>query len=92
MLMRTAETLSFEVGDQVLLSTAHLRRAGAGRSLLLRFIGPHKVVKRVGQVAYELNLPASMKMHDVFRVSLLRPYRSDGRTPASAHYADVGRL
>ena len=71
--------LEFEVGDQVLLATKNLRLQGAGRALLPRFIGPHKVIKRVGKVAYELQLPASMKIHDLFHVSLLRPYKSDGR-------------
>ena len=71
--------LEFEVRDQVLLSTSHIRRSGAGRSLLPRFIGPHRVIKRIGTVAYELQLPASMKMHDVFHVPMLQPYASDGR-------------
>ena len=71
--------LEFEVGDQVLLCTSHMHRSGAGRSLLLHFIGPHRVTKRIGTVAYELQLPASMKMHDVFHVSMLQPYASDWR-------------
>ena len=30
-------------------------------------------------MGYRLNLPASMKVHDVFHVCYLKPYRSDGR-------------
>ena len=71
--------LEFQVGDRVLLSTKNMRRPGAGRCLLPRFIGPHKVLKRVGAVAYELEVPRSMRIHDVFHVSLLKPYRADGR-------------
>ena len=56
-----------------------MRMHGPGRALLPRFVGPHRVHKRVGQVAYELELPASMRIHDVFHVSLLRPYKADGR-------------
>ena len=44
-----------------------------------RFIGPHQVVKKVGAVAYELKLPASMKCHDVFHVSLVHKYNESGR-------------
>ena len=76
--------LEFEIGDQVLLSTRHLRMAGSGRSLLPRCIGLHPVTKRVDKVADELELPASMSMHDMFHMSLLKPYRSDGRCQPSA--------
>ena len=38
------------------------------------------MVKRVGEVAYELSLPASMSgIHPVFHVSLLRKYQDGGR-------------
>ena len=33
-------------------------------------MSPFKVLKRVGNQAYELELPPTMKMHDVFYVSL----------------------
>ena len=76
--------LSFAVGDEVLLSTTniHLRHAGdttTTKKLLPRWVGPFPVVKTVGSVAYKLTLPSSWKIHPVFHVSLLKPYRSDGR-------------
>ncbi|XP_070010654.1 uncharacterized protein [Nicotiana sylvestris] len=43
-----------------------------------RFIGPFKVLRRVGEVAYELALPPSISgVHPVFHVSMLRRYHTD---------------
>jgi transposase InsO family protein len=71
---------SYEVGDRVLLSTKNLKLAALGiRKLWPKFIGPYTIVRRVGKVAYELDLPANMKVHKVFHVSLLKPHKQDGR-------------
>jgi len=41
--------------------------------LASRFIGPFKILKHIGTVAYAINLPSQLaKVHNVFHVSLLR--------------------
>ncbi|KAA3470113.1 DNA/RNA polymerase superfamily protein [Gossypium australe] len=43
-----------------------------------RFIGPYRILKHVGSVAYQLELPSELdQIHNVFHVSVLRQYRSN---------------
>ena len=43
-----------------------------------RYIGPFDVIRRVGELAYELALPPSLdKVHNVFHVSMLKKYVRD---------------
>ena len=72
---RKRTDIEFQVGDQVLLSTANLRLKASGtRKLLPRYIGPFAIVKKMGKVAYELHLPVQLRCHNVFHVSLLQKY------------------
>ncbi|XP_061361298.1 uncharacterized protein LOC133305179 [Gastrolobium bilobum] len=53
-------------------------RALGVRKLSLRFIGPYKILRRVGLVAYQLALPYQLSnLHDLFHVSQLRKYVAD---------------
>ena len=53
-----------------------------------RFIGPFKILEKVGTVAYRLALPPSMSdVHEVFHVSMLLKY-----TPDPAHVVDWGQI
>ncbi|XP_068317046.1 uncharacterized protein [Pyrus communis] len=53
-------------------------RFGKKGKLSPRYIGPYVITKRVGEVAYRLELPSELsKVHDVFHVSMLRHYVSD---------------
>src|SRR3954451_2095797 len=70
--------VSFSVGDKVLLSSSHIHLASQAqcptRKLQARFIGPYTVIAKVSPVTYKLELPASLNIHPVFHVSLLRGY------------------
>jgi Integrase zinc binding domain/Chromo (CHRromatin Organisation MOdifier) domain len=71
--------VTFSVGDQVLLSTKNLSLKGDDpRKLWPKYVGPFSIVQVVGKVAYKLQLPDHMHIHNVFHVSLLKQYRSDG--------------
>jgi len=77
---RSRREQSFQEGEEVLLSTKHIKlRSPGARKLLPKWIGPFRVTRRIGQVAYKLRLPDTMKMHDVFHVSLLAAYSSEGK-------------
>ena len=42
------------------------------------YIGPFRIVERIGPVAYRLELPSELsRIHNVFHVSMLRKYVSD---------------
>ena len=71
----------FYVGDKVLLSTKHLniKHGEKRRKLLPKWIGPFEVVQVVGPVAYKLKMNPGWRIHPVFHVSLIEPYRADGR-------------
>ena len=46
--------------------------------LSMRFIGPFKILKRMGKVAYELVLPPNLQqVHNIFHVSMLRKYNPE---------------
>jgi len=73
---------AFEVGEFALLSTKGLKLSPlATKKLLDTWLGPFEVIKRVGEVAYKVSLPASMsRIHPVIQdVSLLRKYKDGGR-------------
>ena len=72
---RRRRPLEFEVGDHVFLKVMPKRgviRFGMQGKLAPRHIGPFKILKRVGTIAYQLALPPSLSgVHEVFHISML---------------------
>ena len=78
----------------MLLHTKNIRiKTGTGeghKKLLPKWLGPFRILAKVGKVAYRLQMPKGMKIHPVFHVSLLKPYKSSGRVqpPMPEYEAD----
>ena len=68
----------FQPDQWVLLNSMNLKLKVGTPKLLPRWVGPFQVKGSIGEVAYELILPNRWKLHDVFHVSQLQAYRSDG--------------
>ena len=73
--------LVFEVGDMVFLRISPWKgvlRFGKHGKLSPWYIGPYRIVERIGEVAYRLEFPYDLdSIHDVFYVSMLRKYILD---------------
>ncbi|GJU20678.1 putative reverse transcriptase domain-containing protein [Tanacetum coccineum] len=71
----------FQVGDRVMLKVSPWKgvvRFGKRGKLNPRYVGPFKVIERVGTVAYKLELPQQLsRVHNTFHVSNLKKCLSD---------------
>ena len=81
---RRRRDVVFAQGSWVLLSTQNLRMRGYPSKLQRRFVGPFKVIERIGTAAYKLDLPSTWKIHPVFHAALLKPWRDQAYQPADA--------
>ena len=77
---RHVSPVKFQVGQKVLLSTKNINLAHPGSNKLLpKWIGPFIITKQVGPVAFQLELPDTLrKLHPVFHASLMTHYNDKG--------------
>jgi transposase InsO family protein len=67
----------FKIGDQVLLLRRNLKTARPLDKLDHRKLGPYTITEQINDVAFRLDLPSSLKIHNVFHVSLLEKYHAN---------------
>ena len=63
-----------KIGDQVWLEGKNLTITGH-QKLSPKYYGPFKITEQISPMAYQLLLPDTMKIHNVFHVDLLMPYK-----------------
>jgi len=86
-------TLVFEEGDRVMVSTANMRTDERAKKLLAKYIGPFTIVKKNSDVSYVLELPATLKIHPVFHVSLLKKYQDGSEAfPERVQEVDANKV
>ncbi|XP_070013128.1 uncharacterized protein [Nicotiana sylvestris] len=76
--------LEFKEDDWVFLKVSPIKgimRFGKKGKLTSRYVGPYKIIHRIGQVEYKLELPLKMSLvHPIFHVSMLKKVVGDPST------------
>ena len=70
--------LTYQVGDKVMLSARNINnpvdKQRPTRKLSPKYLGPYTITDIISPTAYRLDLPANMRIHNVFHVSMIKPY------------------
>ncbi|KAJ1601660.1 hypothetical protein NDA14_005066 [Ustilago hordei] len=73
---RKHKDIKFKVGDMVYINRRNWKTRRPTPKLDTQFAGPYPVQEQVGRRAYRITLPANLRVHDVFHVSMLEPART----------------
>lgn len=91
--------LELQVGDWVLVRLQPYRQQSVAlrknKKLGMRFFGPFMIIAKVGVVAYKLQLPEEAKIHSVFHVSQLKPFKggtTEQYMPLPLTMTDIGPI
>jgi len=76
------ESPAYQVGDLAMLNGRNIKTRRPSKKLDHKNHGPFQIEKIISPFAVRLTLPRKWKIHNVFHVSLLEPYRtSEHRSP-----------
>ena len=71
---RKSTFVPFKTGDKVWLDTQNLK-TNHHKKIGPKREGPFEITKVIGPVTYQLQLPGTWKIHNVFHTTLLRQYK-----------------
>ncbi|QRW23943.1 Retrotransposable element Tf2 protein [Rhizoctonia solani] len=75
--------IEFEIGEEAWLDAKNVNLKTLSQKLTEQRLGPFKVIEKISDRAYRLELPPTMQIHDVFYVGLLsKEYEVEGITDA----------
>jgi hypothetical protein len=75
MMVKDTNFVTHHKGDHVWLDAKNLRITHPTHKLRAKRYGPFKIIKAISHVAYQLQLPPTWKIHNVFHASYLSPYK-----------------
>ncbi|QRW25069.1 Retrotransposable element Tf2 protein [Rhizoctonia solani] len=67
----------FEIGEEVWLDAKNVNLKTLSPKLMEQRLGPFKVIKKISNQAYRLELPPTMQIHNIFYVGLLSKVKRD---------------
>ena len=77
----------FKVGDWVnlCLHRGYKIPGLENKKIGQQFVGPFRVIERIGKLAYRLDLPGNMKIHNVISIAHLEPATNPTEDPYGRH-------
>ena len=73
----------FGIGDMVWLNRRNIQTTRPSLKLDVKKIGPFKIIRQASKNAFELALPAHIKIHNVFHVNLLEKVTTNELRPTA---------
>jgi hypothetical protein len=64
---------TFSKGDMVLLATKNINTKRPNKKLDYKYIGPYKILEKISENNYKLELSPKVRLHPIFHISLLEP-------------------
>lgn len=71
------EAPEFEIGEEVWVNRKNMTTHRPSKKLDWKYIGPYKILAKIGKRAYKLDLPRGINIHPVFHVNLLEKKTAD---------------
>ena len=81
---KSPQSPRFQLGDKVWLQAKQIKIHQQSAKLGPKQLGPFEVTEVLSDVDYRLALPPALRLHDVFHVDRLSPYKgnaANGLTP-----------